>query len=239
MKKFNAFLTIVIALLSVASLIVKFFIDVNFENFDFQTAEAIIVILCISLAILFALIERNYLAALVISLIKIVVTFANGLLVNLTSIIESGNFVFNLSEYLAIANTVILLLSIFTMFSLIKQRQFYVDKPKFKFFIWPFIVMMFYSIYRSPDTGFIIGLTELIALILAAHVSESILFIGAMVFIPLDFTKMILDKAVFTTANIVELAVGGAIFIVAIVTFIYSLVNCLKDKESNLGRVVE
>lgn len=239
MKKFNAFLTIVIALLSVASLIVKFFIDVNFENFDFQTAEAIIVMLCISLAILFALIERNYLAALVISLIKIVVTFANGLLVNLTSIIESGNFVFNLSEYLAIANTVILLLSIFTMFSLIKQRQFHVDKPKFKFFIWPFIVMMFYSIYRSPDTGFIIGLTELIALILAAHVSESILFIGAMVFIPLDFTKMILDKAVFTTANIVELAVGGAIFIVAIVTFIYSLVNCLKDKESNLGRVVE
>ncbi len=239
MKKFNAFLTIVIALLSVASLIVKFFIDVNFENFDFQTAEAIIVILCISLAILFALIERNYLAALVISLIKIVVTFANGLLVNLTSIIESGNFVFNLSEYLAIANTVILLLSIFTMFSLIKQRQFHVDKPKFKLFIWPFIVMMFYSIYRSSDTGFIIGLTELIALILAAHVSESILFIGAMVFIPLDFTKMILDKAVFTTANIVELAVGGAIFIVAIVTFIYSLVNCLKDKESNLGRIVE
>ncbi len=239
MKKFNAFLTVVITVLSVASLILKFILDVDFENFDFQTAETIIVTLCVSLAILFALIEKNYLAALAISLIKIIIDFANGFLANLTAIIESGNFNFTTEGYLAILNTGLLLLSVFAMFSLLKQRQFKTYLPKFKLFIWPFVVLLFYAVYVDSSLCFTVGLAELVALILAAHVSESLLWIGALIFIPLKLVELILDKAVFTTAIIIELSVGGVIFIMAIVFFIYSVIHCLGEKEERVGRIVE
>ncbi len=239
MKKINAFLTIMIALLSIASLIFKFFIEVDFESFDFQTAETIIVILCISLAILFALVEKNYLAALVISLLKITISFANGFLINLTAIIESGNFNFTTLGYVAVLNTILLLLAIFTMFSLIKHKQYKVNRPKFKFFIWPFVVLFFYTIYRNPQDGFMFGLVELLALVLAANVSERLLWIGAMVFVPLKFVEMILDKATFQTGTIIELAIGGAIFIIAIGEFIYNIIHFLGEKEERVGRIVD
>ncbi len=239
MKKFNAFLTIIIAILSIASLVFSFINVVDFKSFDFQTAETIIVILCVSLAILFALVEKNYIAALIISLLKITIPFANGLLVNLVTIIENGSFNFTNDGYIAILNTLLFLLAIYTMFSLIKNKQYQVPRPKFKFFIWPFVLMLFYEIYRNPQDGFIIGLAELLALIFAAHVSESLLWIGAMVFIPLNLMQMILDKATFTTSAIIELVIGGVIFIMAIVMFIYNIIHRLGEKEERVGRIVE
>lgn len=239
MKKFNAFLTIIIAILSIASLVFSFINVVDFESFDFQTAETIIVMLCITLAILFALVEKNYIAALAISLLKITIPFANGLLVNLVAIIENGSFNFTNEGYIAILNTLLFLLAIYTMFSLIKNKQYQVDRPKFKFFIWPFVVMFFYTIYRNPQDGFMIGLAELLALLLAAHVSESLLWIGAMVFVPLNLVQMILDKATFTTPIIIELVIGGVIFIMAIVIFVYNIIHCLGEKEERVGRIVE
>lgn len=244
MRKFNIFLVFLFVLLSIATVVYDYTLSFDFETFDFVSASGIVATVCILLAIIFAMIEKNYLAAIVISFIKITIGFSTRFFTRVPGFIASGNINFNDKNlYIGMASVVLMFLFVYLVYVILRDEAYTVESPSFKFIIWPFVVFIYYAIYIDTQDCFYTALAELMALILMAHISEFLLMIGAFIFIPFQAVSIyVSNSTTFTTSTIIELSIGGAILIIAIISLIFSLKNWLKSdtsKESSFGRISE
>lgn len=240
MKKKNLLLVLIFVLLTIASIVYDFVLGLDLKYFDFTQAKGIVVSLAIIIAIIFALIEKNYLAAIVISLVKIVVGFADKFLIRVAGIVAAGKINFSdASIQIGLLNTLLIIFAAFLIYKLLKEKQFQFEAPSFKTIIWPFIVLLFYAIFKNSADGFKIALVELLALILVAHVSESLLRISAFLFVPFDLlSNLVSSPGTITTSLIIEWSIGGVILIAAIIRLVINLRHWL-HQEPPLKKIAE
>ncbi|MFA5692129.1 MAG: hypothetical protein WC907_00810 [Acholeplasmataceae bacterium] len=214
---FKTFITSVF-LIQIIDLIIEIFNN----SFNLIEISSFFTLVLILLAIVIALIQKNYFVALIVSLVKVVLSLIDkdlSILINIQS-----NFFLDLVFYTALLSIFILALGVYLIHIFLKNKSYITESPELQNLIWPFIVLLFYSIFDSMDHGIIIAITELIALIFVAHISESLLWISAFIYIPFNLINGIINDIQLTRIVMAEWVLGFIILGFAI----YSLIENIK-----------
>ena len=204
-------------------------------NFDFNMIGYAIYSFCIILALIFAMIEEKYLAAVFISILKVGIMVAGPLLGQLFEPITLSVFeVVNGS--LAI---VLLFVGFFLVFDFFRTHHYRTEAPSFIGILGPFSVLMFFSIFEHYEMGVLVALTEIIALILVAHVSEDLLWVGAFIVVPFNFIQNLTSDEVMSFERIMYWSLGSIILILALISLVVNIRHFIHEQKEYRRQVEE
>lgn len=228
-KQFSIFI-----LITAIIIILNTFLNTISGPFDFHKLGDLVTTVFIILAIVAAIYEKNYFVAIVISMLKILLFISFVFLDNL-KYIGSGTH-FNFTFFLGLLATATFIFGICLLCAFMKSKMYKTEVPSLQSMLWPFVVLAFYVIFDSIEHGIVIALAELLALILATHLAENLLWVGAFIYIPFNLTQTLIDKTT-STVVVVEWIVGFIILIFAITALIKNLNNIRVNKKLKVNKL--
>lgn len=204
-------------------------------EFNYDMIGYAIYSLCIILAIVFAMIEEKYLAAVFISILKVSIIIAGPLLGQFFETITLNPLqVFN-----GILGIFLLFLGFFLVFDFFRTHHYRTEAPSFIGILGPFSVLLFFSIFWNYEMGVLVALTEIIALILVAHVSEDLLWVGAFIVVPFNFIQNIASPDVMTFERIMYWSLGSVILIWALISLVMNIRHFIHEQQAYKRQVEE
>lgn len=203
-------------------------------TFNYEMIGYALYSLCIILALVFAMIAGKYLVMVFISILKIGVVVGGPLLGQLFVPITLSLF--------AITNGILavitLLIGFFLVYDFFRMHHYNTEAPTFVAILGPFTVLLFFSIFHDYEMGVLVALTEIIALILVAHVSEDLLWVGAFIVVPFNFMQAVVDNAV-TFKMKMYVIIGSIILIAAIASLIVNIKHFIYEQKEYRRRIEE
>lgn len=204
-------------------------------EFDFNMIGYAIYSLCIVLALVFAMIEEKFLAAVFISILKVAIIGAGPLLSELFTEITLSPFeIFN-----GILAIVLLFVGFFLVYDFFRMHHYRTSAPTFIEILGPFSVLLFFSIFENYEYGVLIALTEIIALILVAHVSEDLLWVGAFVGVPFGLIQTLSTGGEFNFESIMYYSLGIIILVLASISLAINVKHFIHEQREYKREIEE
>lgn len=203
-------------------------------TFNYEMIGYALYSLCVILALVFAMIDEKYLVMVFISILKIGVVVGGPLLSQFFAPITMSPFaIFN-----GVLAIITLLIGFFLVYDFFRTHHYNTEAPAFIAILGPFTVLIFFAIFHDYEMGVLVALTEIIALILVAHVSEDLLWVGAFVVVPFNFIQAVADDAV-TFKMIMYVVIGGIILLVALASLTVNIKHFIHEQKEYRRKIEE
>lgn len=204
-------------------------------EFNFDMIGYAIYSLCIIFALVFAMIEEKYLAAVFISILKVSIIVAGPLLGEFFETITLNP----LQVVNGVLGIVLLFVGFFLVFDFFRTHHYRTEAPSFVGILGPFSVLLFFSIFEHYEMGVLVALTEIIALILVAHVSEDLLWVGSFIVVPFNFIQNLTSDEVLSFERIMYWGIGSIILILALMSLVFNIKHFIHEQKEYKRQIEE
>ena len=157
-------------------------------------------------ALTFAILEKKYLAGLVVASLKITLPLGNDFLMpffrfgifDLDGLTETFDFIFALLSVAVIAAILIQ----------INKSKLVINKLDLKMLLNPLIVLTFLMLYSTYENAVVASLSEILALALAAYITAKLLFVSVFINVPFMFIQKLANGDNVNLAVITHFLLG-------------------------------
>lgn len=157
-------------------------------------------------ALTFAILEKKYLAGLVVASLKITLPLGNDFLMpffrfgifDLDGLTETFDFIFALLSVAVIAAILIQT----------NKSKLVINKLDLKMLLNPLIVLTFLMLYSTYENAVVASLSEILALALAAYITAKLLFVSVFINVPFMFIQRLANGGNVNLAVITHFLLG-------------------------------
>ncbi|MGI6781618.1 MAG: hypothetical protein ACOX56_02120 [Acholeplasmataceae bacterium] len=178
----------------------------NQNNVIWTNVGNLLYTILLVVALVYAVIEKRYLAGLVVTSLKITFPYGNKFL---SSLFKNGQFLANnVGEVFNIIFAVLLVVSIIAIIFQASDTNFVGTKFELKSFVGPLIVLAFLLVFSNYGNAVISSLAEIVSLLLMAVMTAEFLFLSVFIMIPFEFIQAAVDGVELTFNWYLYLVVG-------------------------------
>ena len=176
-------------------------------------------------ALAYAIIEKRYLAGLIVTSLKITFPYGNKFL---SPLFTAGQVKLNeVGEIFYFIFAIMLIISIVTLILQANNTPFVGQRYDLKSFVGPLLVLIFLLVFSSYDTAIISSLAEVASLLLLAVMTAEFLFLSVFITVPFDFIQRVVNNDDILFVNILHLIVG----LLLLAYGVYALITHIKHSH--------